>query len=283
MSDGTIGVGTVEAPINTGDATVKETPSSTGQESVASETVDQAGDSQESTDGSPVNGQNVRQRGKSVYSQVRELNAKLRDQRGYWESEVGTLKQQLQELRTQIAEGQPGRKQSKTFWEAPEEILEERLTSHLSNLEKRMQSKFEQTQAQREESQIRQQEVSEAAKYIRSQKGITDEDIQDIREILESNPDFEHLSPMKQAKFALYEWRESRGIGDNTAKKQRASTVTGAPVSSAGPKVWTESEIDAEIKKFPQDVRTWTPEQETRWKQLDDEIRLAYRQKRVTK
>lgn len=247
------------------------------------EKVDQAGGEQSSSDGSSVEGQQSRQRGKSVYSQVRELNAKLREQRSYWESEVGTLRQQLEEIRSQVGSRQATPKQGKTFWEAPEEILEERLSSHMSELEKRMQSTFEQTQAQREQAALRSQEVSEAAKFIRSQKGITEDDIADIREILQSNPNLNNLSPMDQAEFALYKWQKERGITDKSANKARASTTVGAPASVAGPRTWTEAQIEAEMSKFPSDVKSWTKEENEKFALLDREIQNAYREKRVTK
>lgn len=284
MSDGTLGIGTVEAPVNTGVATETKAPdSSAGQENVASETAEQAGESQDSPDGSSVDSQAGRTRGTSVHSRIREMQARMREQRNYWESEVGGLKSQLEEIRNRLGEGQQGRKPSKTFWEAPEEVLEERLSSHLSDFEKRMSTKFEQTQAQREESQLRQQEVSEAAKFIRTQKGMTEDDIQDIREILHSNPKWENLDPMDQAEFALAKWEKQRGITDNSAKKARASTVSGTPPSNAGPKIWTESEIKAEVSKFPQDIAQWSKDDEAKFKRLDDEFKRAYRENRVTK
>lgn len=281
MSDGTLSAGVVDAPINSGQTATPEVEPGAG--ATAPETEQQAGGAEGSSDGGSVTDTGARQRGKSVYSQVRELNAKLREQRGYYESELGGLKQQLEEIRSQVGQGRQTQKQGKTFWEAPEEVLEERLSSHLGELEKRMQTKFAETQAQREASQVRQQEVSEAAKFIRTQKGITEEDVQDIREILQSNPDLEHLSPMDQAEFALYKWQKERGIGDNTAKKNRASTVTGAPASGGGPKIWTESEIKAEIAKFPQDISQWSKDDEAKFKRLDDEFKRAYRENRVSK
>lgn len=273
-----IGAGVVEtAPV------VGATPeSSTGEEAGASKTEEQAGGEQPA-DGGSVDGQQGRERGKSVYAKVRELQSQLRDQRGYWESEVGSLKQQLEEIRSHFGSRQAVPKQGKTFFEAPEDVLSETLNSHLSEFEKRMFSKFEQTQADREAASERAQEVSEAAKFIRSQKGISDEDIQDIREILQSNPDLNGLSPMKQAKYALMEWKESRGIMDNTARKNRASTVTGAAVSTAtGKKIWSKSEIETELAKFPPNPANYTPEDEARFKKLDDEWRRASREGRMT-
>ena len=278
MIDGTLGVGVAE-----GDGVaVSEPPvSSTGAEPKAPPT-EQAGTASDAVpDGGSEEGQAGRQRGKSVYSKVRELEARLRDQRGYWESEVGGLKQQLEEIRTQF--GQQGRKPTKTFWEAPEEVLEERLSSHLTEFEKRMASKFEQTQEQREQAVLQKQEMSEAAKFIRSQKGLTEDDIQDIAEILRSNPNLEKLPYMDQAEFALFKWQKERGITDNTAKKQRASSVTGAPATGGGPKMWTEAEINAELAKFPPNPANYTPEDEARFKKLDDEWKRAFRENRVTK
>lgn len=277
--------GVVEGVDTDSGVVVKDVPVGTpqGQDQGGSDKGDQAEGSQDSSDGGSASGQDARQRGKSVYSQMRELRSQLRDQRGYWEGQVGTLKQQLDEIRAQVSQGPQVRKQGKTFWEAPEESIDERLSSHLSEFEKRMASKFEQTQEQREQAAVRSQEVSEAAKFIRTQKGITEDDIQDIRDILKDNPELEGLSPMKQARYALMEWREARGIGDKTAQKNRASSVTGAPAQGSGPKIWTESEINTEMGKFPQNVALWTADDKTRFEKMDAEIRNAYREKRVTK
>lgn len=283
MSD-TMTNGVVDAPATVGGATATETPEvSPGTESVASENGEQAGASQDGSDGGSVNGSGARQRGKSVYSQMRELQSRLREQRSYWESEVGGLKQQLQEIRNQFTQGPQTQKPGKLFWDAPGEVLTESLLPHLAELKKELKAEFEQTQTQREEHALRGQEISEAAKFIRSQKGLTEDDVQDIREILLSNPNLSNLPPMDQAEFALYKWQKTRGITDNSAKKERASTVTGAPPQASGPKIWTESEIQAEIAKFPPNVAHWTKEQEAKWKQLDDEFKRAYREKRVTK
>lgn len=280
----TLSAGVVDAPVNSGGATATEMPVDTqGQGSVAPENENQAGASQEVPEGSPVNGQDVRQRGPSKLDTIRELRAKLRDQRTYWESEIGSLRSQIEELKQGFASGRNGQKPSKTFWEAPEEVLEERLSSHLSELEKRMLTKIEQRQVEDQEASVRQQELSEAAKFIRSQKGITEDDIADIKEILASKPYLSSMPPMEQAEYVLSVWQKQRGISDRSASKQRASTVTGAPPAAGGAKMWTESEIDAEMKKFPPNVANWSKEDETRFKKLDDEIRRAYREKRVTK
>lgn len=283
MSD-TMTAGTVEAPAATiGGATSTEVEApSSGAESTGSEIEENQPGGQTAPDGGSANGQAVRQRGKSVYSQVRELQSRLREQRSYWESEVGQLRAQIDEIKQGFA-GRQQPKPGKTFWEAPEEVLEERLASHLSELEKRMQSKFEQTQEQREKAAIRQQELSEAAKFIRSQKGITDDDIQEIRDILESRPYLEGLPPMEQAEYALLKWQKEKGITDKSALKAKASTVTGAPPNTAGKRTWTEAEINAEMGKFPPNPANWTPEDKQRFDALDREIRMAYKEKRVTK
>lgn len=277
---GELGVGVVEGSPDTG-LDVKDVPAGTpqGSDDAGADKGDQAEGSQDSSDSGSASGQDGRQRGKSVFSQMRELKSQLRDQRGYWESEVGQLKRQLEEFRAQIGRGSPVEKRSKWSWDAPDQYLDERL----NQLEQNLEQKFEQTQAQREEMSVRQQEITEAAKFIRSQKGMTEDDIQDIRDILKSNPQLENLAPMDQAEFALFKWQKERGIGDKTAQKNRASSVTGSGTQGTGPKMWTESEIEKEMAKFPQNVALWTPEVKTRFEKIDNEIRLAYREKRVTK
>lgn len=275
-------VGVVDAPVNAGGAAVKTAPeSSQGTESAASEQgTEQAGDSQESAEGGSADQQTGRQRGPSKLDTIRELRGKLRDQRTHWESEIGGLRAEMEELKRASQSGRAEGKPSKTFWEDPEGAL----ATHLSELEKRMLTKFQESRTQEQEASRRGQEMSEAAKFIRSQKGMTDDDVQDIREILLSHPKIALLDPLDQAKYALSLWREERGIGDKSEAKARAAAVVGAAGStSSGPKTWTEPEMQAEIEKLPADPKTWTEDQKKRFDYLDAEFKNAYNQGRVKK
>lgn len=283
MSDGHMMAGVVDAPIN-GGATEKETvdSSSTG-ESVASQNEGQAGDSQESPEVGSEREQNVRQRGPSKMDTIRQLRQERREMRSYWESEVGQLKAQIEELKKGIGSGHQTQKPSKTFWEAPEEIIDERLGSRLSEMEKRLLERFEQRESQNQQSTEWKQETSEAEKFILDQKGLTPDDHEDIAEIIRATPSMQNLRPMERAKYAYFLWKEERGITDRSASKARAATSSGAPPAQGGVKTWTETEIRAEMDKFPQNPANWSKEDEARFKSLDDEIRRAYRENRVKK
>lgn len=278
-------VGVVDAGATlTPGATEKETagiPQAT--ESVASGTEGKAGDSQESSESGSVNDQEVRQRGHSKMDTIRQLRQERREMRSYWESEMGQLKAQIEELKKGYSTGQNGQKPSKTFWEDPEGTLEEKMSSHLSKLEERMLSKIEQRQTYDQQSSEWRQETSEATKFIQNQKGITPEDEEDIAEIVRSTPAMQNMRPLERAKYAWFLWKDSHGITDKSASKARASTVSGAPPAAGGIKNWTESEIEAEIKKYPPNPKDWSEEDNKRFKLLDAEIKRAYRENRVKK
>lgn len=273
----------VDTPVNSGDATATATPeSSQGTEKVASENGEQAGGSKETPEGGPEQGQNVRQRGPSKLDTIRELRAKIRDQRSYWESEVGTLKQQLEEIQKTIASRTQGQKPSKTFWEAPEEVLDERFDSKLSAMEQRMLSAMEKRQTMDQQTSEWKQETSEAAEFIRSQKGITDEDQEDIAEIVRSTPAMANMRPMDRAKYAYFLWKEERGIRDTSTLKARASTVIGAPPSAGGQKTWTNAEIEAKVAEFNRiPMKDWTKEQGVAFDAFERDIRQALKDGRV--
>lgn len=281
-------IGVVEQPV-TVSATVKDMPDvPAGAESVASEPdktgQDQAGGSQESSESGSAESQASRQRGPTKLDTIRELRSKLRERDQQHQENVGRLSSRVEELEKLIASGKQATEPRKRFWDAPEEVLDERITSHLSELEKRMLSKIEQRQVQDQETSEWKQETSEAAKFIQAQKGINPEDEDDIAEIVRSTPAMQNMRPMDRAKYAMFLWKEERGIHDATQAKARASSVTvGSAPSAGGVKMWTESEIEAEMSKFPQNPGMWTEDQKKKFDALDNEIRKAYREKRVKK
>lgn len=269
----------VDAPVNAGEATVKETPvDQAGTESVASEPskegLDRAGAPQGDTEGGSASENMSRPRGPTKLDTIRELRAKLRERDQRYGSEMEALRGQVEELKSMMASGPQSQKQSKTFWEAPEEVLDERIGRHLNEMEKRMLNQINQRQQIDQETSEWKQETSEAAEFIRSQKNLTDDDIEDIKDYVRENPVMEKLRPMERAQYALYLWREQRGIGDKSAIKARAQGVVGSP-APAGRRTWTEEEVNRELAKFPSDPKHWTPEQNKAFEALDREIRQA--------
>jgi hypothetical protein len=264
-------------------ATETETPGvAQGTESVASENEQQPSGSQESTEGSQVEGQPFRQRGPSKLDTIRELRAKLRERDQRYGSEMETLKSQLSEMKEMIAQSRNGNpKPSKTFWEAPEEVLDERFDSKLTAMEKRLLDRFDKRETQNQESSEWKQETSEAAKFIQGQKGITPEDQEDIADIVRTHPAMQKMRPMERADYALFLWQKQRGISDKSSLKARAATVVGAP-SAGGEKVWTEAEIESKINEFnrtPMDK--WSQDQIQKFDAFEREIREAQRAGRV--
>jgi hypothetical protein len=163
--------------------------------------------------------------------------------------------------------------------------LREILSENHKTLKDELLSEFRQTQEERESQVALRQEASEAAKFIRSQKGMTSEDVQEIRELLATDEVAKSLSenPMNQAKYLLYLWKEQRGIGDKSGLKDMARGVTGASVSTGGAqKTWTEAEMAKEMEKLGP-VHTWGPEQKKKRQEFEREFMRAYAEGRVKK
>lgn len=280
-------IGTVDAPINEqGEATEKETPQETGgTESVASESgqpeQDRAGGSQDSAEGGQVEGQPNRQRGPSKLDTIRELRAKLRDQRTAFDSEVGSIRTQLDEMKAMIAARGGDKKPSKTFWEAPEEVLDERFSNQSKTLKEEILQEIRQGREQDQTTSTWKQETSEAAKFIQGQKGMTREDHEDIAEIIRSTPAMANMRPQERADYALFLWQKEKGIGDRSGLKARASTTVGAPPAAGGQKTWTEAEVEAKIASYPRDPKHWTPDQVREFDNFERELRLATQEGRV--
>jgi len=282
--------GVVDSPATLGgDATAKETPEgSPGTGEVAPDAPqgaeNQAGGSQDPSESGSVDGQSVRQRGPSKLDTIRDLRAKLREQRSYWESEMGTVKSQMEELKNLMQSGQSGPKPRKTLWENPDDWFDDKLGTHMSDLERRIVSKIEKRDSESQADYQQRLEVSEAAKFIKSQKGMTEDDIQEIREILAENPKWAQLDPMDQAEFALARWQKGHGITDKSDAKARAATSGGSGhASEGGAKIWTESEMEREISLLPRDPKNWSDENKKRFDYLDTEFKRAVSEGRVKK
>ena len=261
------------------DATEKETPhDSSGTENVASDEVrNQAGGEQSSTEGGSAEEIQTRKRGPSKLDTIRELRARIRDERSQSQVQIQNLTSQIEELRGLMTERGQSQKPSKTFWEAPEEVLEERLTAGLSALEKRMLQRLEERQQNDQQTSEWKQETSEAAEFVKNQKGLTDDDLLDIKEIVDETPAMRNLRPLERARYALYLWQQQRGISDKTSLKAKAGTVMGQSAASQnGKKVWDEEAINAEIqRRFHGDPQHWTPEQHKNFDKFYREIRSS--------
>lgn len=283
MSDGTEAVAAEIAA----ETAVKETPNdSVGTGTAAPESgqpgQDRAGDSQEPPEGGSAENNQNRRRGTSPFSQNRELRQQLRQMESTYNSRLQELEARLEKFGGP-KNGDESSKPRKTFWEAPEEILDERMQGHLSEFEKRLLTRLEADRTASQESSEWKQEVSEAAKLIQSDNSLQPDDIADIEDIVRSTPAMQNLRPLERAKYAKYLWQQERGIGDKSALKNKASSFTGAPPVAGGKREWTESSMEQELKKFPVDPGKWTSEEKAKYDALEKEFSAAYREKRVRK
>lgn len=272
--------GTIDS--TTGEATATESSASTESGKVAPEgsqgPVDNAGGEQSTSEGGKANGTDSRKSFRSKNQTIYELRQAVRDR----DVKLQSFEERLASFEQKFQPRQE-RKPSRTFWEAPEEVLDERITGHLSEMEKRLLDRMEQRDAQNQMSSDWKQEASEAAKLITSQKDLTDDDMSEIKEIVDSNPAMQKMRPMERAEYALYLWQKEKGITDKSGMKQRATSVQGTPPTASGKRMWTKSEMDREVAKFPTNPGMWTPEQSKAWTALDNEFQLASSEGRIRK
>jgi hypothetical protein len=217
----------------------------------------------------------------SKQQQLYELKQKLRER----DSQIQQFEERLGKFEQMFLKKGQDQKPSRTFWEAPEEVMDARLQDHLAQMEERLAQRWSETQMQSQEQQRMRQETSEAAKFIRGQKGITDDDIQEIRDLLVSDPRVQRLSdaPMEQAEYVLYLYNKNKGVTDKMGLKNRAASVQGAPPQGNGPKQWTESEITQEFSRIGDPRKGYSPEQKQKFEALKAEVRKAYSENRVKK
>jgi hypothetical protein len=268
----------------TSESTEIKSTESTGQGTVepqgSQEQTDNAGGEQSSSEGGKEQGTDTRQKPfRSKNQTIYELRQGLRER----DRQIQDLNTRFSQFEQKFQSRGQERKPSRTFWEAPEEVLDERITGHLSEMEKRIFERMESRDTQFQQTSQMREQALEAAKLIKSQKGITEDDINDIREMLSSDPVLQRLteSPMEQAEYALFKWQQLRGIQDKTGLKNKSVSVqSGAPVAG-GKRQWTKTEMEGELKKFPPDPKSWTADHEKRWKELDSEFRSAYADNRV--
>lgn len=270
-----------------GDATDNQDPGhSPGTEPVASESPqgqeNNAGASQEGSEGGRAEGTETRRPAfRSKNQTIYELRQKLRERDSYWQTEVGTLKEQIAQIQKLFGRGQ-NPKPSRTFWEAPEEVLEERLQNHMTAMEERLAERWEKTQTASQENSEWKQETSEAAKFIRGQKGLSEDDLLELSNTIREHPLMEKLRPMERAEYALFLFNRDKGVSDKTVLKGRAASVNGSGQNPAAEHVWTEQEMEAEYRKLG-DPKNWTAETHQKAKQLEQEFMRAYSEKRVKK
>ena len=265
----------------------KETPVvSTGTETDASEnaskeTGENAGDSRESSESSRAGGNDGRQRN-SWKKTVDQLRASRREDRQRWESELGELRSEIQRLTQGVTQsGRQTQKQSKTFWEAPEEVMQERMREQMETLKQELLEGLRSRDSESQQTSQWKAETSEATKFIQSQKGLTDEDAEDIADIVRSTPEMQNLSPMQRARYGLFLWQEQRGITDKSSIKAKASTIHGAAPATGGPKIWTDAEVERELASFPKDPKNFTKEQSDKFAAFERELRRAQKEGRV--
>jgi hypothetical protein len=238
---------------------------------------DNAGGSQEQPEDGEDQGTDTRRpQFRSKQRTISELRTKLRER----DSQIRSFEERLSKFEQQVSPRGQDPKPQRNFFEAPNEILEEKLSA----FEQRLLDKIQQTETQKQAAYEWEQEKSEAIKFIQGQRGYTKDLERELAEIIESEPSLEGLRPMDKVRFAHMLWKEQKGITDKSAIKSRASTVVGAPPSTGGgPRVWTEGEIDSELAKFPKDFSKWTKEESQRFDRLQNELKLASREGRVKK
>lgn len=277
--------GVVDAPVNGGASDQNNAGSSSGTESDASgssqgETNDASG-SQDSAEGGSAAGQGFRQRGPSKLDTIRELRSKLRDRDQRYSSEIETLRSQIEEMKSMFSPRNQEQKPRRTFWEAPDEVTREITREEMAALKEDILNEWRQSRQMDQQSSEWKQETSEAAKFIREQK-VTVEDETEIAEIIRETPAMRNMRPMDAARYALYLWKEEKGINqDKSGLKARAAPVKGAAPAAGGQRIWTESEMEAEMAKFPSNPKDWTDEQKKQFDALNREFSAAYKQNRV--
>jgi hypothetical protein len=276
------------APSNGAAATGQETAAGSATGQVAPEGSQgqeaNAGGSQELSESGKTDGtDNGRPRFKSPQQRLYELKQQYRERESYWEKELGTVNERLTKFEKMFGPGQE-RKPSRTFYEAPEDTLRELLKESLEPFRENLLGEIRQTQQERDQAMSLKQEASEAAKFIRSTKGMTEDDVQEIRELLQSDTVAQRLAdlPMDQAKYVLHLWQQTKGITDKTGLKNRAAGISGAPPNNGGPRQWTESEMEAELTKLG-DPKDYDDAKKKKSKELQIEFRNAYRENRVKK
>lgn len=268
---------------STGEATAKTETESSVTGTVAPEgsqgQQDNAGISQEVSEGGKGQGTEPRPQFRSKMATINELRQKLRER----DSQIQSFQERLTKFEQKFQPRQE-RKPSRSFWEAPEEVLEERLQNHITAMEERLAQRWQEQQTQIQQTAEWRQETMEATKLVQDTLKLTEEEQEELAEMLRTSRAAQQMSPMDRAEYAIFKWQQAKGIGDRSDLKRRAASVPGTSTQHrGGPRIWSEAEINAELAKFPTNPGKWTEEHEKSWRNLDSEIKLAYKQGRVRK
>jgi hypothetical protein len=256
---------------------------STGTESAASETKETDASGEQST---AEGGQEQTAQGRkrwSIQDEVKELRAQRRELREQLRSSEET-REELRQLREDLNRrtAQPGTaKTPANFWQDPEarlQSLRDEIRDEIGEQNRGLMDAFHQTREQEYAEQALNQERAQATEFIRSQKGFDPADEEDIVEIIKDLPPNVQRawSPMIVAEYAWYKFQATRGVGDRSLAKQRASGVQGQPPGTGfGRKIWTKAEYDAtldQIEKTPTNPK---------WNELIAELESAHKEGRV--
>lgn len=288
MSDGATVGDMTSSPAQTlgagaGTAVTGTPDQSTGTENAASESTVETGASTEPSGGQPTaeDGQNANGEGgtnrrrPSIYDTVKELRAERREAR-VRETEFLRQIQELRQAMEQANAPKPGvsERNPADFWQDPEGRLERLMEDRLGRLEEGLAGRFEQSREAREQEQVLNQERSEAVEFIRSQKGYSSDDDEDLIDII-NEQGLQTLSPKQAAKAAWAIFQQDRGVGDRSLAKARATGVVGQPPGVGfGRKVWSKAEYDQTIDALERNPKGLT-------KELEAELLSAAREGRV--
>jgi hypothetical protein len=272
MSD-SITSGTVDAPINDqpGTAETKETPASTGTgpaDPGSGDTSKTNGNVAEEgrtlPDDEAEGGKSEASRNKPRWKQDIE---RLREDRRQRDSQIQQLNAEKQQLLEALKGGKTGQPQTKPdLWSDPDAYFEAQNQKMLENFQRIRQ---EERQAEAQSAELR-----DAAKFVRSQKGMTEDDVQEIRDILRDE-ELDDQPPMRAARLALALWKERKGISDKSDLKARASMPSvGQSPGASHKRTYSQGEMDAWVRDLELNPSKLTPD-------VEAELRSVYAEGRI--
>jgi len=140
-----------------------------------------------------------------------------------------------------------------------------------AEMDKRFQ-KFENRFDAKQRSDTHERSVNEALDYVRSQKDVTSQkELMEIADVMDEYglDGLARTDPIGAAEKALKNWRQEKGITNNSLKKRQAVSVKGTPaMQSSG---WTLEKINKLAKDNPDE-----------YAKREDEIMAALNSGRVT-
>lgn len=239
-----------------GTAVTEPPAQETGSESAVPESASQGASPEAgSPQGSSEDGQQQPgQRRWSKVDEIRDLRAWRREARqretGY-QQELSSVRQQLEELR-QMQQPNPSKtaRNPSDFWQDPEAALQRNLEERLGGLEERLLDRISMSREMEQHQQVLHQKQETAVEFIRSQPNYSQEDDEDLIDIIESIPlqQRQTLEPEWVAEWAWLKLNQSRGVGDRSKSRARASSVVGQPPGAGlSGKVWSKAEFDATV------------------------------------